>query len=184
MRQDDHDLSVSLDMRADFDNIQAFLKKTSVDPPETSTDASPEEVHGPLHEVLRPLAKRLDVNWAQSVRVAVFIFVCARFGSQGALREVTTALLIPLVFVAQTRWARVMRKTIWGVIPLVPGLPQLIVGFLQAPEQVLLTLDEDQYVMNLYGPRGPRQDKVFLQEADVSSALDEKEQDEDLVGNL
>lgn len=40
---------------------------------------------------------RLDVNWVQSGQYALFAYICARFGTTGAIGRAVTLMLIPMV---------------------------------------------------------------------------------------
>lgn len=45
----------------------------------------------------RASTRRLDVNWGQSGQYALFTYICARFGTNGAIGRAVTFMLIPLV---------------------------------------------------------------------------------------
>ncbi|CAM9611488.1 unnamed protein product, partial [Phaeothamnion confervicola] len=109
-----------------------------------------------LHEVLRPLAKQFDIEWDNTVRMAVFLIICGRFGAEGRFRELSTVMLVPAVFLYQTRWAKMAYKLLFNLVPLVPGLAELVVALLPAPQQALLLFDDEAYVRRLYGAGGPK----------------------------
>ncbi|CAM9171216.1 unnamed protein product [Scytosiphon promiscuus] len=159
-RADDPELTRSVKMKADFENTQALLQRTLDEVPDTGVEE--QETFGIFHETLRPLAHRLDVNWMQSLQQAVFIFVCAQFGASGAIRRGVTLMLIPMIFLAQTRTARVGAKLARNLVAEVPVLTQLILGLLQAPTQVIMSTDTEAYTRDLYGPGGPKYGKEFV----------------------
>eukprot|EP00903_Cladosiphon_okamuranus_P017252 g15897.t1 len=163
--QDDPELSRSLKMKADFENTQAFLQRTLAEVPDTGIEK--QETFGLFHEALRPLAHRLDVNWVQSGQYALFTYICARFGTTGAIGRAVTLMLIPLIFLAQTRTARVGMKLARNLAAEIPVVTHLFMGLLQAPQQVIMSIDSEAYTRDLYGPGGPQYDPAFLEDGAV-----------------
>jgi hypothetical protein len=154
---EEEEMSCSVSMKAGYDRLlrhfRATEKSTSgPEPPDPSIEV---KAMGPLHELFRPLAKQLDIEWGNSVRMGFFLFLCARYGVGGSTRAFLSRLLVPLVFFYQTRWAKVLRKFAWNVVPVIPGLAETIEALLPAPEQLLIKFDEDAYIERLYGKGGP-----------------------------
>ncbi|CAN0073940.1 unnamed protein product [Ectocarpus sp. 4 AP-2014] len=168
--QDDPELSRSVKMKADFENTKALLQRTLDEVPDKTGDE--QETFGILHEALRPLAHRhvpsvvtvLDVNWMQTAQYTIFTYICAQFGATGTIRRLATLMLIPMMLLAQTRSARVGAKMVRNLVAEVPVLTQLFLGLLQAPTQVIISVDPEAYTRGLYGPGGPKYDKEFLDE--------------------
>ncbi|CAM9328588.1 unnamed protein product [Ectocarpus sp. 8 AP-2014] len=163
--EDDAELSRSVKMKADFENTKALLQRTLDEVPDKTGDE--QETFGILHEALRPLAHRhvpLDVNWMQTAQYTIFTYICAQFGATGTIRRLATLMLIPMMLLAQTRSARVGAKMVRNLVAEVPVLTQLFLGLLQAPTQVIISVDPEAYTRGLYGPGGPKYDKEFLDE--------------------
>ncbi|CAM9630681.1 unnamed protein product [Chrysoparadoxa australica] len=165
-------MATAVQMKADYDSTLAFLHRTAKQVPPTE----PVEVqHGPLHTLLRPLARELDIDWGNTTRVAFFLYVCAKFGANGRLQGIGTSMLIPFVFLYQTRRAKVLRKIVWNLLPMVPSLPHLLEALLTAPERLLMQFDEEAYVKELYGEQGPLYHPDYL--AAVGSQRNEEGSD-------
>ncbi|CAN0092331.1 unnamed protein product [Ectocarpus sp. 6 AP-2014] len=163
--EDDAELSRSVKMKADFENTKALLQRTLDEVPDKTGDE--QETFGILHEALRPLAHRhvpLDVNWMQTAQYTIFTYICAQFGATGTIRRLATLMLIPMMLLAQTRAARVGAKMVRNIVAEVPVLTQLFLGLLQAPTQVIISVDTEAYTRGLYGPGGPKYDREFLDE--------------------
>lgn len=148
----------TLDMRQDMEATKEYIKSLFKEPARSDNgdEDFPTPPPGLFHEQLRPLVKQFDVEWKNTLNLAFFLYLCAKFGVEGPLVSVARTCLVPLLFLFQLRAVKFIQKIGWNLIPVVPGLAETIVALLPAPEQMLLTFDEQAYVRNLYGPGGPQ----------------------------
>lgn len=103
-----------------------------------------------LESLVKTLAVQLNIDWGRTARYAFAAFLFGKYGAVPAWRPFLLAL-VPGVFLLQLRAFRYGAKIAWetmAVSPLVGGFSSAL---LSAPQQVLLTFDERDYLARLYG---------------------------------
>jgi len=117
------------------------------------------------------LALGLDVDWRESAKLTAGLCVAANVGVRDAGRKAFLLSLAPLVVLARTRPARFLAKTAWYALPRGPKTAD---GFFQcllnAPQQIMLALDEPAYLDELYRP--------LVADADLAAAAREADEED------
>ncbi|KAG5177578.1 hypothetical protein JKP88DRAFT_270694 [Tribonema minus] len=156
------DMTCALEMQSHMSAVQGFLQG-SYAPKEGDGGVRDGELPlpplppaGPLHEVLRPVAMQLDVDWKNSLMMAFFVALCAKFGAFSPTLRAMRLLGIALIFVAKLRPVKYGIKVAYNKLRDLPFITDIIVALLPAPDQVLLQFDEKAYVQKLYGDAGPK----------------------------
>ena len=121
------------------------------------------------------LALGLDMNWRESLKVTGGLILAANVGVQDKGRKAFLLSLAPFVFLAQTRPARFLLKAAWYLLPRGPAHAD---GFfnvlLNAPQQMMLALDEDFYKAELFRPL-----VSDAELAETDGALDDDDDEDD-----
>lgn len=134
-----------------------------------------------LESLVKTLAVQLNIDWGRTARYAFAAFLFGKYGAVPAWRPFLLAL-VPGVFLLQLRAFRYGAKVAWesmAVSPLVGGFSSAL---LSAPQQVLLTFDERDYLARLYGaedmPPAIGPSGVEGEEDDAEGLLEEDDEEE------
>jgi hypothetical protein len=148
-------------MKDEIAALKDFLKKHEREvPPPPPLEPDPNVVGAAVRELgvpgleslVKTVALQLNIDWGRTARYAFAAFLFGKYGAVPAWRPFLLAL-VPGVFLLQLRAFRYGAKVAWesmAVSPLVGGFSSAL---LSAPQQVLLTFDEKEYLARLYGAR-------------------------------
>jgi hypothetical protein len=136
-----------------------------------------------LEHWLRLTATHLHMDVVRTARFSLAFFLFGYFGAQGATRAFLLAM-VPGIFFLNLRSIRLGQKVAWELFRISPFAAGFFSALLSAPQQVILTLDEDAYVQKLYGDaEGGEQGRAALtageQEEDEEEEQDEEQEEEE-----
>lgn len=148
-------------MKDEIAALKDYLKKHEREvPPPPPLQPDPNAVAAAVRELgvpglealVKTLAVQLNIDWGRTARYAFAAYLFGKYGAVPAWRPFLLAL-VPGVFLLQLRAFRYGAKVAWesmAVSPLVGGFSSAL---LSAPQQVLLTFDEKEYLARLYGAK-------------------------------
>ncbi len=148
-------------MKDEVAALKDYLKKHEKEvPPPPPVEPDPNVIGAAVRELgipglesfVKAVALQLNIDWGRTARYAFAAYLFGRYGAVPAWRPFLLAL-VPGVFLLQLRAFRYGAKVAWesmAVSPLVGGFSSAL---LSAPQQVLLTFDEPEYLAKLYGPK-------------------------------
>jgi len=106
-----------------------------------------------LEEIVKSLAVQLNFDWGRTCRYAFAAYLFGKFGAQGPWKPLLLCM-VPGVFLLQLKPFRYGAKVAWEMMAVSPLVGGFSSALLSAPQQVLLTFDEQAYLERLYGEGG------------------------------
>ena len=176
-------------MKDEVAALKDYLKRHEKEvPPPPPLEPDPNVVGGAVRELgvpgleglVKTVALQLNIDWGRTTRYAFAAYLFGKYGAVPAWRPFLLAL-VPGVFILQLRAFRYGAKVAWetmAVSPLVGGFSSAL---LSAPQQVLLTFDEKEYLAKLYGAKDlpPAIGPPVTAEDGEEEYDDEEEEDEE-----
>jgi len=98
----------------------------------------------------KSIQHNLNIHWAETIRNCVLFLFFGYFGGRDTISRRLMLLCAPLCFILQARPVKIYMKVLFYMLY---NPPRIILSLLPAPEQTMLSLDEDEAYVTLYGPR-------------------------------
>jgi len=95
------------------------------------------------------MVRELNMDWLATIKAAFIAFFFGRFGATGWGRVFLYAM-VPAVFFVQLRKFRLYQKVVWEYLALSKLNSGWLFGLISAPQQVLLTYDDDKFDEEVY----------------------------------
>lgn len=98
----------------------------------------------------KSIQHNMNIDWAETIRNCVLFLFFGYFGGRGTVSRQIMLLCAPLCFVLQARPVKMFTKIAFHMLH---DPPRVVLSLLPAPEQAILSLDEEEAYVTLYGPR-------------------------------
>ncbi|CAJ1952356.1 unnamed protein product [Cylindrotheca closterium] len=122
----------------------------------------------------KSIQHNLNIDWGETIRNFLLFLFFGYFGGKATISRRLMLLCAPLCFILQARPVKILAKVLFYMFHNPPGI---VLSLLPAPQQTMLSMDEDEAYVALYGHRETGKEGSEMNESEDSD--DGREENEE-----